>query len=378
MSDEQRRVAIDVSAIPADPRGAGRYVVELVAALHRRNRTALRLVARRGDHSRWEQLAPSATVDAIVPASRAARLVWEQTAASSRVRRWPIEVYHGPHYTMPSRLSVPRVVTVHDLTFFDHPEWHERSKVSFFRRAIRHAAADADTVICVSDATRRRLVELLDPVAPTVVVPHGIDHDRFTPNAEPGDANVLDRLGASRPYLLFLGTMEPRKNVAGLVAAFDLLADDHPDMGLVLAGGRGWGEERLHAAVAGSRAKERIVQTGYVADDDVPVMLRHAAAVVYPAFVEGFGLPALEALACGTPVVTTSGSVMEELAGGAAFTSDASDASAMAAVIRHVLDGGLAVDEARALGLEVASRFTWDNTAALHEQVYAEAAQRRL
>lgn len=375
------QVGIDVSAIPDDPRGAGRYVLELVAALHRRGVVDLRLQSRRGDGDRWAALAPGAEVRRVVPDDRGRRLVWEQVSGPRFVDGWGVDVHHGPHYTMPEWARLPKVVTVHDLTFFDHPEWHEKVKVPVFRRAIRVAARHAAAIVCVSAPTARRLQELLDPQCEVHVVEHGIDHDLFRPPHPKGtddvaDAALLAKLGVHGRYLAFLGTLEPRKDVATLVEAFDGLAGDHPDVQLVIAGGSGWGNERFEQALAASRHRDRVLRTGYVDQEVVPALLRRAAAVVYPAIEEGFGLPALEALACGVALVTTTGSVMEEIADGAANVTPPGDVAALAEALDGLLQGdGTAVDR-RSLGLAVAARHTWDETAAGHERVYAAAAVR--
>lgn len=372
-------VAIDVSAVPLDPRGAGRYVIELVSALHRRGRVGLHLMTRRGDHRRWEALVPDADINAVVPDAAGPRLAWEQFRAPRFVEGLGIDVHHGPHYTMPEAARVPKVVTIHDLTFFDHPEWHEKVKVPVFRRAIRVAARHADALVCVSSATARRLRELVDPQRPVHVVEHGIDHESFRPAEAPGvdvahDALRLAERGIRTPYVAFLGTLEPRKDVATLVQAFDALGDDHGDLQLVLAGGPGWGEDRIDEALAATRHRSRVVRTGYLDQEIVPALLRRAAAVVYPAIEEGFGLPALEALACGAPLFTTAGSVMEEVASGAAVVTPPGDAPALAVALDEMLRHGRD-REKRALGLEVAARHTWDATAAGHEAVYREVAE---
>ncbi len=123
-------LGLDVSAIPVEPRGAGRYVIELVTALHRRGVVSLHLQTRKDDGRRWSTMAPEADVRSVVPVGRGHRLVWEQVASPRFVDRWGIDVHHGPHYTSPEVAKVPKVVTVHDLTFFDHPEWHEKVKVA--------------------------------------------------------------------------------------------------------------------------------------------------------------------------------------------------------------------------------------------------------
>lgn len=373
-------VGIDVSAIPVDPRGAGRYVIELVRALHQRGQVGLHLSTRRDDGERWERLVPGTDVRAVVPNSRARRLAWEQVASPRFVDRWGIAVHHGPHYTMPEVAKVPKVVTVHDLTFFDHPEWHEKVKVAVFKRAIRSAAERADAIVCVSGPTARRLTELLDPQCPVHAIPHGVDHDLFRPDGDAGDDEAtLARLGIRPPYVAFWGTLEPRKDLATLVAAFDALAPDHPELQLVIAGGSGWGNDPFERAYAASPNQGRIVRTGYVDDDVIPPLVRRAEVAVYAALEEGFGLPALEALACGAPVVTTAGSVMEEITGGAAWLAPAGDAAALTERLRELLDPASAPERARRrrLGLEVSGGYTWAATAAAHERVYADVAGAR-
>ncbi len=209
------------------------------------------------------------------------------------------------------------------MTFFDHPEWHERGKVAWFRSATRYSVRHAAAIICVSESTARRLREVLSPRAPVVAVAHGVDHARFLAHEpEPGaDQAVLESLGLDRPYVLHLGTIEPRKGIDDLVAAFDLLAPGHPELELVLAGGLGWKAEAATRAIADARAGGRIRRLGYVPDDCVPSLLRRARTVAYPSLEEGFGLPALEALACGAPLVTTVGTAMAELAGDSALSS---------------------------------------------------------
>lgn len=375
MTVERPRVGIDVSAIPPDPRGAGRYVIELVSALVARGSVDLELETRRGDRERWAAVAPGASTAGVVPDSRPRRLAWEQLMAPRFVDSWGIDVLHCPHYTMPEVARVPKVVTIHDLTFFDRPDLHERVKVSVFKRAIRVAARRAQAIVCVSDATARRLGELVSPACPVHVIPHGVDATRFTPVPGGDDAGSLARLGVRAPYVAFLGTLEPRKDVATLVHAFTLLAEEQPDLRLVVAGGKGWANADYEQALGRSPVRDRIVETGYVADDDLPPLLRGAAAVAYPAIEEGFGLPVLEALACGAPVVTTAGSVMEEIAGSAVLTAPARSAEGLAAALAEAMAGGETAAARRARGLEVAAAHSWDAAAAGHERVYREVAE---
>ena len=368
------RVSLDATAVPERPAGAGRYVVELAAALSRRPDVDLTVAARRGDRERWSELGAARVVDE-APRPRPLRLLWEQVALPARLARLGPDVHHAPHYTMPESARVPTVVTVHDLTFFDHPEWHERTKVALFRRAVRVAAVRAAALVCVSRATAARLEGVVAARAPVHVVPHGVDHARFRPleSEDPGaageDAAVLARLGVRPPYVAFVGTLEPRKDVPTLVHAFDRMAAAEPELTLVLAGAPGWGTRAVEAALARATHRDRVRRLGYVRSDDVPALLRGAAAVAYPSLAEGFGLPALEALACGALLVTTAGTAMEEVVGDAALLVPPGDAEALAGALTALVagEGG---DWRRRRGPEVAAAYTWEASAAAHAGVY--------
>ena len=370
-------VSLDVSAVPAEPAGAGRYTLDLAAALARRDDLALELVSRKNDAARWQDLGPSTTVRAKAPGPRPLRLAWEQARLARLLRRLGVAVHHSPHYTMPESSDLPRVVTIHDLTFFDHPEWHERTKIALFRRAIRVAARHAEALVCVSRATAARLEALCGRREDVVVIPHGVSLDRFVPTGSPAsldDEKALLKLEIRPPYVGFVGTLEPRKDVPTLVRAFDRLASAHPDLSLVLAGTEGWGAKAVDEAIARATHAHRIVRAGYVPDDVVPALLRQAAAIAYPSLEEGFGLPALEALACGAPLVTTVGSAMEEVAAGAALLVPPGNVAALAGAIDMLVRGDASLDVRRSRGLSIASRFTWEASAEAHIEIYRSLA----
>lgn len=377
-------LALDVSAVPAQPAGAGHYTLALARSLAARTEVELTLVARRGDEDRWLDLAAKSSdtahalpvVRGAVPASRPGRLAFEQVGLAAVLRRLAVQVHHGPHYTMPARAPVPCAVTIHDCTFFDHPEWHLRSKAAFFRRAIRHAARQAGALICVSQVTAERLQASCEVRAPVIVAPHGVDHGRFSPD-EPTEGTDRALLGSlrvpvDRELIVFVGTLEPRKGLVPLVDAFEHLAGARPDAVLVLAGQPGWGMQETEQALASARHADRIIRTGYVPDEAIPALLRQAAVVAYPALEEGFGLPALEALACGAPLVTTEGTAMAELAEGAALLVPPGDVAALADALVNALDQGRHTDR-REQGIRVAAARTWDASAGLHLRAYEVA-----
>jgi len=370
-------VLLDVSAVPTRPAGAGVYTCRLAAELDRLGECELALLARRDDSGRWRQLAPGAAVHAVVPLARPARLAWEQARAPGIATRLGVDVWHGPHYTIPLRLRVPAVATIHDLTFFDHPEWHERSKVVFFRRMIPASAARAAAIVAVSRATAEAVQEVLEPEAPVLTIAHGVDHGRFrpAPKGDPGDLAVLDPLGARPPYIAFVGTIEPRKAVPTLVAAFARLAADHPGLRLVLAGADGWGTEAARAAVAASGVATRVVRVRWVPDEALAPLLRQAEAVAYPSHEEGFGLPALEALACGAPLVTTAESPMADVAGSAALLVPAGNSGALAWALNRILTDAELAGRLRVEGPTSAAPYTWETSARLHLDAYRLAVK---
>ena len=383
MAEPPLRVSLDVSAVPVRAVGAGHYTLQLARVLATRSEVDMTLFGRRDDVRRWGALAPASTVIGSAPTPRPFRLAWEQLRLPGLLARSGVAVHHGPHYTMPERSSVPMVVTVHDLSFFEAPQWHERSKVLLFKRAIARAAREAASVVCPSQVTADELAKWCRLEAEVFVAPHGVDTGLFRPDEPHPGADgaslvaVDGRLADGQPFLLFVGTLEPRKDVPTLVKAFAGVADRHPDVLLVLAGGDGWGVAAVEDAIAVSGVRNRILRTGYLPDETVPALLRSATAAVYPALYEGFGLPALEALACGVPLVTTSGTAMEEVAGDAAVLVPPGDPEALTEVIDAELRGGNgAVSSAarRARGLEIARSHTWERSAERHLDAYRHAA----
>jgi glycosyltransferase involved in cell wall biosynthesis len=368
------RVALDVSAVPARLAGAGRYTAELARRLPGEGIDTT-LVTRRNDRERWAAWSPAASISSIVPQRRAQRLAYEAWRLGTSAPAKRADVWHAPHYTMPHRGSTPTVVTIHDLTFFTNPEWHERSKVAFFRRAISYSAQHAKVLISVSDFTARQLDEYVPGHAPVVVAPHGVDLARFTPDGSNDEALFREHaLAFGVPYVFFLGTVEPRKGLDVLLEAFGDLSRHDSSLELWLAGQPGWGLKEFDEQLASHPASSRIRRLGYVDEAVLPALLRQAQVVAYPSRGEGFGLPVLEALACGAVVVTSSDTVMAEVADGAARLVKVGDAEQLAGELLacRAMDQAQRREHGR-LARERAERFTWQESLAQHLVAYNRA-----
>lgn len=358
-------VVLDVSAVHPSAGGVHTYAHMLTRHLPAAGIDPVCLMRVGSSSDEWDQRSGLP----IVPRHPLRRLLWEQTSMLGALHRLAptAQVLHSIHYTMPEhprRAGLARVVTIHDLTFFTHPLGHRPVKRRLFRRAIAVAARRADQLICVSEATARELLRCVDVRVPVEVIPHGIDLTRFTVvEPSPGhDAAVLAGFGIARPYVLHLGTIEPRKNIGRLLEAASRLGGGEPP-DVVLAGGAWTGEREGLPRLAGLR----VHHLGVVRDAAVPVLLRNAGVVAYPSLAEGFGLPVIEALACGASVVTTQGSVMEELAPNAVVTADPLSVDSLTNALEVAFAGrGPALEDR----LAAAGRFDVRDCAGRHAAVY--------
>ncbi len=371
------RVLLDATSVPADRGGVGRYVDGLLGALGRRGGFDLAVVCLRTDTERYERLLPDAQVIA-APAAvshRPARLAWEQTGLPLLAQQVGVGVLHSPFYTCPLRAGCPVTVTVHDATFFTEPEHYDKSRRTFFRSAIKTSLRRAERVIVPSKATRDELIRLLDADPTRIdVAYHGVDHDAFHAPTPEEKARVRARLGlGDSSYVAFLGAKEPRKNVPSLIRGWAAAVKDRTDPpALVIAGGQGHDDE-IDQAVSEVPANLRLLRPGYLRFADLPGYLGGALVAAYPSFGEGFGLPVLEAMACGAPVLTTPRLSLPEV-GGDAVAYTGPDQDDIARDLAALLD-----DESRRLalaaaGLARAREFTWDSSAEVHLGAWARAA----
>ena len=364
-------MAIDAVPLLDTRTGVGRFVDETTTRLA--GDPTLDLVA-----YGWPLGGKDALRGVLPPGVRTARLPMAGPplrAAWRRVSFPPIEMWtgavdvvHGPNFVVPPSWRGTELVTVHDLTVLRHPELCTTDTLEFpslLRRSLRRGAF----VHTVSRFVGNEVIEMLGvPSDRVVVIPNGVTA------APPGDAERGISLATSDRYILAIGTIEPRKDLPRLVTAFDRIADDHDDVKLVVAGPEGWGAEQFRIAVRKAKHRERVVRLGWVTDADRNALLRGATLFAYPSLYEGFGLPPLEAMSAGVPVVTTDTGGITEVVGDAAVLVAPGDTDALADGLAKVLADSTLADDLRSRGLANLERFSWDRTATELAALYRRLA----
>lgn len=296
-----------------------------------------------------------------------ARIAWEQTGLPLQATRARIDVLHGAVNALPALYRGPSVVTVHDLSFLRYPDRLPARRAAYLNVAVRSAVRRASRVIAVSENTKRDVVELLRLADERIAVVYpGVDV-RFRPSNQ-GDKDEA-HLG-NRPYILHVGTLEPRKNLDVLIRAFAAVKRSGVPHALSLVGARGWMYDSLFQLVEDLGLQDDVRFVDYVAPADLPRWYNGADLFAYPSAYEGFGLPVLEAMACGTPVITSSSSSLAELAGDACLTVEPGSQDALERAIVSVLGDPALKDHLRLGGLARAAEFTWDRTARETVEVY--------
>lgn len=366
------RIGIDYTAAARQGGGIGRYTRELVAALLQLESAHRYVVfAAAGGLGDWKAGLRALSIPGPAPRFRALPLSDEWAARLWHRLRLPIPVevvtgpldlFYSPDFVLPP--TMPRVrtlLTVHDLSFLRCPEAFTPSLRRYLERAVPRSVARADRVLADSQATRADLIALLGATPDKVEVLYSGVDARFGPVAEPGERERLQaRYGiGGRPYILSVGTLQPRKNYGRLIRAFGWLPAQ--EVILVIAGGRGWLYDDVLAEA--KRLGERVRVLGFVADADLPALYRGAALFVFPSLYEGFGLPVLEAMACGVPVVCSNASSLPEVAGDAALLVDPLDVDALEGAMARALEDQRLRQEMIARGRTQAARFTWEQAA---------------
>ncbi len=366
-------IYVDVSAAVHGKAGIGRYAGSLACALveHRPGRVAV-------FYNRGRETAlPAALEEAPARTIRAGYKPWRMAVWLGQLsglgfnRLIPdAELFHATEHLLPPLGDLPTVLTVHDMIFKRFPQHQKRLNFWYLNATMPLYCRRADAIITVSQASKRDIVADygLDPAKITVV--YEAASPEFRPAAQSAVEQVRSRYSLPERFLIHVGTIEPRKNLSRLAEALKALRDAGLNIPLVIVGSKGWLYDDFFRRLEGLEMGDAFHFPGFVPDDDLAVMYGAATATVMPSVYEGFGLPVLESMACGTPVLASNRASLPEMGGEAARYFDPYDVSAMAASIRDVwADAGLRAEMARA-GLEQAARFSWSRAAAETLAVY--------
>ncbi len=366
------KVAIDARALLSQKTGIGTYTRGVARGLAARPGIEVGLFSPR-PLPEPDRSGPWSVVSDTHPFG----MVWAQTTLARRVERWGGDVLLSALTIGPIHGSLPFVSVVHDLTAWTHPEWHARRTLVGFVPLWERTAERASRFVCVSQTTARELLQRYPETGPRVrVVPNGVDPD-FTPAAEgPALERTRRRYAGGQRFFLYLGTLEPRKNVESLVVACERLwgrRRSRPD--LVLAGGVGWRTSSLIRRIARSPFRDKIHVSGYAPREVARDLFQAAEVFVYPSFAEGFGLPVLEALACGVPVVASTAEALQEVGGDAALYAEPEDVPGLAFQMERALEEEQTRERLRRAGPQRAARFSWEAASALTAAILEEVAR---
>ena len=369
-------IVLDARTVSRRSSGVGFYVLELVRAFSRIDADHTFHILVHGD-SALEDLPSDPRFrihrTSASPESHPLGDLWEEFVLPRIAHTAQAHVLHGPAFLIPLRRTrIATVVTIHDLVAFTHPRTIPWKYALYMRQRIRRALQTARRTICVSESAKRDVLRLLAaPAKKIACIHHGVS-ERFHPESPERIDEVRRRYGIERPYILFVGNLEPRKNLGGLVRAFRIVRQEIQEpIDLVVAGQIAWKSGELLRELGEEDVRDSVRLTGYFPAEDLPALYSGARAFVFPTLWEGFGMPVLEAMACGTPVVASRVPSIEEIAGDAAILVDPQSPHSIGSGIREALQGSRASFRRR--GIERAAQFSWLTTARRTLEVYDEA-----
>ena len=380
------KIAFDATATPLHLVGAGYYVKELVTLLDSEKDLELHIITRKNDGERFKTFAPNSKIHDIAPNNIALRIAFQTYKLGIFVDSLNVDVFHGPHYQLPIKMKTKSVVTIHDTTLLTHKNIHAAKKALYFSKMIPFAVKNADSIIAVSKSSADDIEKLFGKKDNISVAHLGVDEDRFFPykstkdKQRESDIELLAKRGISNDYIGFLGLLEPRKSVPTLIGAFSKIAENFPKVKLIIAGSQAWGIEEIREAIKNSGFATRIILPGRLSDDEAGAFLRQSKIFVYPSLYEGFGLPVLEAMACGTPTITTNSSSLKEVAGkgvdAGALLIKPLDDEKLSVLMKNLLNDEKSLQDYSKKAIARATNFSWEKCVKEHIAVYKTSAEK--
>lgn len=373
-----RNIAIDLTQIPADKTGVGVHAFNIVRELIRLNSNSSNehpftfYFFTQDDDKEWTQLIgtdPNShliSINSKVFRKLILRFFFEQIRLPLRCSKLNIDTILSFHYTMPYLTRIKRMVIFADMTFYLFPELHQKIKRIYFKTLIPLSLKHSSKIITVSESTKKDVLKQFSFVRPDKisVIHHGVNIEGAPANA----ADYLDKYSlTSKNYFLYVGTLEPRKNIPSIIEAFRHVLDTSSELKtnfkLVIAGKKGWFYEKIFEAVSKYKLESQVVFTGYISEEEKRALLANAFGFVYPSFYEGFGIPILEAMAYGVPVITGNISSLPEVAGHAAILINPNHWQEIAVAMTRLLTDSRLVEDLSVKSIQQAQKFTWENAA---------------
>ena len=375
------RIGLDGMPLNQQLTGVGHYTLELVRAM-----------AQAAPHDEFEIVSPFSYIfeefegrdglPANVALARARTSImtrrWWSIGLPRHLEKEPVDLFHGTNFEVPlwAKPKCPTVLTVHDLSQLLYPDTHEARDVRRARRRLPLMARAATMIITPSESVRNEVCGHLKIARDKVVVVSEAAREVFRPMSSEKATKIRTQLSISDEFVLFVGTIEPRKDLQTLLRAFARVAHSRNSLQLVVTGKMGWMFEDWLKQLRNSKVRDRVKLTGYLNDEELRALYSSCRAFVYPSIYEGFGLPPLEAMACGAPVISSRIDSIEEVCGDAALLIDPRSVGSFAGAMDRVLDDQSFRTQLSIAGSVRASEFSWNRTAELTRAVYQEAIER--
>jgi glycosyltransferase involved in cell wall biosynthesis len=362
------KIGIDARLLYYRKGGIPEYTRQLIKALAPLDIiNDYRIVHNFRDQKRYVPATNFQRVNAFTPAHHR----FERTALSFEMTPHRLNLFHSPDFIAPRHAAKRHVITIHDLHFITFPQFLSGEGLAYYQNNIRASVQRADHIFVQTETTKQEVVDLLNVSADQITVHWlGVDED-YSPVPQKVIREKLAQYNLPSEYILFVGTIEPRKNIPGLLEAYALLRNQYADMPhLVLGGQPGWHVEQTLAPLESLHLKEHVTWIRGVPGDVMPALYSGAQMLILPSHYEGFGMPAVEAMACGTPVIVTETGALPEVVGEAGLYVNPDEPDTIAAQIEQLLQDSTLRGQLSRDGIEHARRFTWEQTAKIVLKVY--------
>lgn len=366
-------VGIDTSSVYRSRAGVGCYTKNLISELHgMEGRSDFLLFPIR------EKATKKSTKKKIVLFKifgGIQRMLWEQIFIPFFLWINGMDIFHSPAYVCPLIKTCPTVVTIHDMAYLLYPEKFVSAYRGYLKFWVPLCISSADKIITDSLCSKKDIVRLLRVPEDKIEVVYLGKSDKFQPIADSSKiASLKERYGLKKDFVLYVGTIEPRKNILGLVKAYRRLKEIHADFdySLVIGGEKGWKYSDVFDFVKDNSLMNDVIFLGHISEEDLPVLYNSAKVFIYPSLYEGFGLPVLEAMACGVPVITSNTSSLPEIVGDAGIMVDPLDIEALSSAISRVLGDAALRNRMIKSGIKRAAEFSWEKTAQKNMQIYQD------